>query len=275
MRWGTAGSGAGDPGDTDIAFTYDALGRLAARTDAAGAWAWTYDGDSGRVLTVTDPDANVLSYTYDAGGQRQAMALTAAGQQQPLMELDYTYAAGRLAGIASSENVGGALRAATYTYGYLANSNLLESVVSANATADILTLTRTYDDAGRLAAISATRPSPLDPVSSFAYTLDARGRRISRTDLDGSRLDYSYNNRDELTGAVRSNQPAAAPFGEYPYSYAYEFDRIGNHLRQTKNGTEFRGRYNSLNELTEGSKGQSYSLTFRGTRQVAKLNEQG
>ena len=33
-----AGSGAGDPGDTDIAFTYDALGRLAARTDAAGAW---------------------------------------------------------------------------------------------------------------------------------------------------------------------------------------------------------------------------------------------
>jgi RHS repeat-associated protein len=123
--------------------------------------------------------------------------------------------------------------------------------VSANATADILTLTRTYDDAGRLAAISATRPSPLDPVSSFAYTLDARGRRISRTDLDGSRLDYTYNNRDELTGAVRSNQPAAAPFGEYPYSYAYEFDRIGNHLRQTKNGTEFRGRYNSLNELTE------------------------
>jgi RHS repeat-associated protein len=242
-----AGPGAGDPGDTDIAYTYDALGRLAARTDAAGAWAWTYDGDSGRVLTVTDPGGNVVSYTYDAAGQRAALALAAAGQQQPMMELDYTYAAGRLTGIATAGTAERLL--GSFSYSYLPNSSLLESVVSNNGTADVLTLTRTYDDAGRLATVSSGTADRL--VGSFSYGLDSLGRRISRTDLDGSRTDYTYNARDELTGAVRSNQPAAAPFGEYPYNYAYEFDRIGNHLRQTKNGTEFRGRYNSLNELTE------------------------
>jgi RHS repeat-associated protein len=245
-----AGSGAGDPGDTDIAYTYDALGRLAARTDATGAWAWTYDGDTGRALTVTDPDGSVVSYAYDAAGQRDTMALTAAGQQQ-LMELDYTHTAGRLTGISSSEDLGGVPRTADYSYAYLASSDLLASVVSNNGAADVLTLSRTYDDAGRLLSIASTRPAPLGPVSSFAYGLDALGRRVSRTDLDGSRLDYTYNPRDELTGAVRSDQPATAPFGEYPYSYAYEFDRIGNHLRQVKNGTEFRGRYNNLNELAE------------------------
>jgi YD repeat-containing protein len=133
-----AGSGAGDPGDTDIAYTYDTLGRLAARTDAAGAWAWTYDGDSGRVLTVTDPDGNVVSYAYDAGGQRETMALTAAGQQQPMMELDYTYAAGRLAGIASSENVGGALRAATYAYEFDRIGNHLRQTITPTGSALML-----------------------------------------------------------------------------------------------------------------------------------------
>ena len=54
-----------------------------------------------------------------------------------------------------------------------------------------------------------------------------------------------------MTGAVRSGYPEANPFGDYPYQYGYEFDRIGNHLKQTKNGTAFAGRYNNLNELME------------------------
>jgi YD repeat-containing protein len=32
------------------------------------------------VLTVTDPDGNVVSYTYDAAGQRDTLALTVARQ---------------------------------------------------------------------------------------------------------------------------------------------------------------------------------------------------
>ena len=34
---------------------------------------------SSRVLTVTDPDGNALSYSYDACGERASMALTVNG----------------------------------------------------------------------------------------------------------------------------------------------------------------------------------------------------
>ena len=56
------------------------------------------------------------------------------------------------AGIAASETVGGVSRSAAYAYSYLANSNLLATVVSNNGSADVLALGRVYDDAGRLAA---------------------------------------------------------------------------------------------------------------------------
>ena len=44
-------------------------------------------------------------------------------------------------------------------------------------------------------------------------------------------------------------------------------DRIGNHLKQTKNGTVFTGRYNNLNELmgevgSEGHRGQALQLAI-------------
>ena len=58
------------PTDPDVTTTYDALGRKTSVTDATGTWAYTYDGTSPRVATVTDPDENVLSHTYDACGER-------------------------------------------------------------------------------------------------------------------------------------------------------------------------------------------------------------
>ena len=55
---------------TDYDYTYDDEGRLTSRTDATGLWTWTYDGDSSRVLTVTGPDANVVTYSYDPPSPR-------------------------------------------------------------------------------------------------------------------------------------------------------------------------------------------------------------
>jgi YD repeat-containing protein len=58
------------PADTDVTTVYDALGRKTSVTDATGTWTYTYDATSTRVATVTDPDGNVLSYTYAACGER-------------------------------------------------------------------------------------------------------------------------------------------------------------------------------------------------------------
>ncbi|NOY79627.1 MAG: hypothetical protein GXP31_01350, partial [Kiritimatiellaeota bacterium] len=42
------------PDDPDISYTYDALGRKTAVTDATGTTTWTYDA-VGRVATVDGP----------------------------------------------------------------------------------------------------------------------------------------------------------------------------------------------------------------------------
>ena len=44
---------------------------------------------SSRVATVSDPDGNVLSYTYDACGARASMSLTVG--TTTVTDLDYTY----------------------------------------------------------------------------------------------------------------------------------------------------------------------------------------
>ena len=171
------------------------------------------------------------------------MTLTVDGADA--MDLDYTNNNGRLTEIADAAGP-------TFSYSYLASSNLIETLVHNNGTTDILTTTRTYDDADRLLSISSSSLTPeTRNLTSFTYTLDATGRRIARTDLDGTRIDYAYNARDELTGAVRSGYPTDKPYGDYPYDYGYGFDRIGNHLKQTKNGTVTNGRYNNLNQLLE------------------------
>ena len=53
------------PTDPDVTTVYDALGRKTSVTDATGTWAYAYDGVSSRVVTVTDPDGNVLRFSRD------------------------------------------------------------------------------------------------------------------------------------------------------------------------------------------------------------------
>ena len=242
------------PNDTDIVTAYDDLGRRISRSDTTGLWTWTYDGDSSRVLTVTDPDANVASYTYDTSGQRTGLTLTVDGAD--VMDLDYTTTNGRLTGIDSETNVGGALRAAIFSYSYLPDSDLLESLVHNNGTTDILTTTRTHDDADRLLSISSTTDNPQPTtVSSFSYTLDATGRRIARTDHDlprhsspgatagGTRLHSTHTPPSRLQRVIAGDRirlRRAATAGQ-----------VGNHLGQSKNGTAIQGRYNNLNQLLE------------------------
>ena len=107
--------------------------------------------------------------------------------------------------------------------------------------------------AGRLLSIENVGGAVPAALAPFSYTSDATGRRVGRTDLDSTHVGHSYNQRDELPGAVRSGYPEANPFGDYPYAYQYRFDNIGNHLRQEKSGTVFTGRHNSLNEPMERS----------------------
>ncbi len=61
-----------------------------------GSWSRAYDGDSSRVLTVTDPDGNVIAYEYDNSGQQTGMILNKGGTD--VIDLDRTCLDGRLTG---------------------------------------------------------------------------------------------------------------------------------------------------------------------------------
>jgi len=54
-------------------FSYNALDRRASMTDGLGATSWSYN-NPGRVLSVTDPNNNIVSYSYDAAGDRLSLS---------------------------------------------------------------------------------------------------------------------------------------------------------------------------------------------------------
>lgn len=91
-------------------------------------------------------------------------------------------------------------------------------------------------------------------VSSHSYTYDSVNRRTRALLEDGSRWDYTYNDRNELTGAPRS-WPDWTPVAGQQFGYAY--DNIGNRKTAqsggSTNGTNLRSTgyaVNSLNQYT-------------------------
>lgn len=110
-----------------LSFDRDALGRITALDDAAGAHSYVYDG-SGRLISADHAEASGLpdeSYTYDAAGNRTASHLAAS----------YSY------------GIGGRLASdGAHAYAYDARGNL----TSMTATADGALTELAYDPRNRL-----------------------------------------------------------------------------------------------------------------------------
>jgi RHS repeat-associated protein len=118
------------------------------------------------------------------------------------------------------------------SYGYLANSDLLQTTTSRyNGSAPILTATRSWDFGVRLREIRNVAGNV--DVSRHNYVYDAMGRRTAATLEDGSLWSYDYNDRDEVIGG-RHLWPDGAPFAGQQYAYSY--DNLGNRLNTLTGG---------------------------------------
>jgi RHS repeat-associated protein len=163
-------------------------------------------------------------------------AVAVLGLSSPPLEGDYGYDAyGRL-GKVSSGNY-------SATYGYVPNSDLLQSTTFSNNSTPVLTTTRTWDYGMRLRSIANVVGSA--PVTSHSYQYDALNRRTQATLEDGSWWQYGYDDRDELTSANRhwASWQNNTPVSGQQFNYAY--DNIGN--RQTAG---FGGDINGVNQRT-------------------------
>src|SRR5271157_4547765 len=105
------------------------------------------------------------------------------------LETDYRYDAyGRMNGVSSGGSSVG--------YGYMPDSDLLETTIFSNSSSAVLITARQWDYGFRLGSIANVVNGAT--VTSHDYTYDDLNRRTRANLEDGSLWNYSYNNRNEF-----------------------------------------------------------------------------
>ena len=180
-----------------VAFTYDASGNMATRTetDASGgstngqtrAWSYTYDS-TGHVLTVTGPRTDVTqTTTYTYSGNNIATITNALGQVTTIT----SYTAGGLPLSSTDAN------SVVSTYAYDTRKRLTTYTVQ--ATAGNVVTSFTYDATGNITRVTL-------PDSSYLnYTYDTANRVTRVTDSTGGYEAYTYDADSNILTAKRYN----------------------------------------------------------------------
>jgi RHS repeat-associated protein len=117
-----------------------------------------------------------------------------------------------------------------HTYAYHPNSALISTIHSNSITTAWFRENRYYDTGGRMLGIRSDRmngTTVVAPISAYAYDYDELGRRVKQTFLDGSKWEYGYNDRSEVTSAIRKTSGGTEIT---PLNAAYSYDGIGNRL---------------------------------------------
>ena len=186
-----------------VTFIYDDTGNMTAWDDGHLSGSTTYDKLNRPLEVTTDYPgfSKTMSYAYNRFGQRQTM-IDGEGQIT-----SYAYdALGRLTGIVHPSDL-----ITQYVFG---NANRLTRKILPNG----VNSTYTYDASSRLTQLVNARADG-DVISSFAYTHDRVGNRLSMTTLQGTH-NYRYDDIYQLTSATHPDQPAEV----------YYYDPVGNRL---------------------------------------------
>lgn len=265
--------------------SYDSLNRVSATTYCGTTiigTSYVYDKNS-NPLQILNQNATV-SYIYDSRNRVLNETYAANPTTRTVVDLGCSGSGGsitRTGGVAKTYHVG-------WTYnGELLNTLMYPTIYSSNPD---ITIKYAYDGLGRVLNVNQSGTSSYyarsftyyrnDQVKGFQfgnnliqnYTYDSLSRASTIT-LSGTTtmsLSYAYNN----TGTVASvtGQVNAATVNEqYRYdplqrltnssvassgsttTLWYEYDNLGNRVRQKLNGTITRYSYNSVNELTNST----------------------
>ena len=222
-------------GDPAVSYTYDSAGRLETAANGTDTLSWTYDL-AGQLLTEQSArNASNVSYGYDPAGNRQTLNLN--GQ----LFLSYGYDdASRLTSITRGASVFG------FAYDAV---NRRTSMSYPNA----VTTSYTYDDLSRLTSLNAVL-NGTTPITSFAYTYDAAGNRLTKTQ-DGFTEGYGYDPLYRLTAVERT--------GSLSGRWHFDYDAVGNRTTAQTDSSVTTSSYNEKNQLVQSAGGGT--LRVRGT----------
>ncbi|WP_370623551.1 peroxidase family protein [cf. Phormidesmis sp. LEGE 11477] len=263
----------------NIDYTYDAASQLTAVSAPDSTYAYTYDA-AGRLLSTDNagttgvPDV-LLSYGYDAVNNRTSVTDFIMGTQAGVESFTYD-ALDRVTRITQSGN-GVADKRIDLSYNAASQMTGLSRASDLAGAQTVADTAYTYDTAGRL--VNLVHEGEGNAIAGYGFAYDAANRLTQLVTPDGT-SDYSYNDRDELTGGTHSYQADEA----YSYddtgnrnsagyetgeqnrlssdgTYTYEYDNEGNRTRRvailtgevTEYGWDYRNRMTSV--VTKGSDG--------------------
>lgn len=254
-----------------VTSTYDAASQLKAISDPNATYSYAYDA-AGRLISTDNAGTagvpNVLlSYGYDAVNNLTSVTDTIAGTQRGVETFDYDVL-NRVKRITQSGN-GVAEKRVDMTYDAASQMTGVQRYSNLAGTQAVASTAYTHDAAGRLTDLSHT--SNGSPLADYRLSYDAANRVTQLVTPDGT-SDYSYNERDELTGTDHSYQADEG----YSYddtgnrtnvgyatgdhnrllsdgTYSYEYDKEGNRTRRTEvaSGEVTEYQWDTRNRMTQ------------------------
>jgi RHS repeat-associated protein len=174
------------PGSKTNTYTYDLAGNLATFADAGGTVTYNYDA-ANELSSMTDPNAKQTTFAYDNDHNRTQV-------NYPNGVSQYTTYDGsdRITSIVGKKPASNTV-VTSLSYSYTDPGTGKDTRLRQNVTDNVADATTTYqyDIANRLA-------SAVSPSTSYQYTYDADGNRLTAT-TNGVTTNATYNHADELT----------------------------------------------------------------------------
>ena len=203
-----------------VSLAYDAMGRQCESHDAAGATTLAYDhlGANTNETVIGVAGTSVIERFYDSFARSLGYSLN--GERRTT--LSYEPDKGRISSMLAAGSTN------EFRWSYLPGSDLKESLEYPNG--DVVRWE--YEPKRDLLTLVSNATH-----STYRYTYDAAGRRISKNDEQ-----YGYNVRNELI--LATNIVTGSEF-------AYCYDDIGNRIWSREFGTNTTYTANNLNQYTE------------------------
>jgi RHS repeat-associated protein len=200
-------------GSGHTTYQYDAFGRLLLKTQTTGASTalvnlatrYTYGvtgNTTGKLVSMTYPSGNKISYTYDAAGQVSSLSWSGTSGAAAVLLSDISYVP--FGGVQGWKWGSGEAYARTFDLDGRVTSYPLGS-----ATADGLLRTVTYDAGSRITAMTHVAL----PTGAAAPAYDQS---------------FTYDNLDRLTGVITATS-----------SQGYTYDASGNRTHAIYGGTSY------------------------------------
>ena len=198
--------------DTAVNYTYTPTNNLATITDSRGVTVYEYD-ERDRLIARTDPsgiyleNGSTIEYDYDVASNLISLST-------PGGVTTYSYDERNRLNAVSDSSQG------TTNYFYDNFSNLIKTEFS-NGVVE----TRQYNPLNQLTNLKHASGGTI--LSSYSYTLDPVGNRLSVVENNGRLVEYEYDNLYRLTQEEITDSSDSINNGRI---IKYSYDNVGNRL---------------------------------------------